>query len=166
MVEHIHVDALDPPHEPDVLAARRALPCRAEEQPVVAAHAHGGLSVPVDQQHDVLVHLAHQDHLRHLDGLRVGYAQTVDELHREVEPLHVAGDLRTPAVDDHRIHPHVLEQHHIAREVLLQRRVGHRRAPVLDHHRLAVELADVRQRLEKGGDVPHRARPLTTCTRS
>jgi hypothetical protein len=58
-------------------------------------------------------------------------------------------------VDDDGIHPDVLEQHHVPREVLLQPRVGHRGAAVLDHHGLAVELPDVRQGLEEGGDVPH-----------
>ena len=54
----------------------------------------------VDQQHDVLVDLADEHHLRDLDGRRVGHPQPVDELDREVEPLHVAGDLGTAAVDD------------------------------------------------------------------
>ena len=55
-----------------------------------------------------------------------------------------------------RVHADVLEQHDVARELLLERRVGHRRAAVLDHHRLAVELADVGQRLEQRGDVARR----------
>ncbi|HTX44847.1 MAG TPA: hypothetical protein VMD48_01050 [Solirubrobacteraceae bacterium] len=61
-------------------------------------------------------------------------------------------------MDDNRVHPDVLEQHDVTRELFLQRRVGHRRAAVLDHHRLAVELADVRQRLEQRRDVT--GRPL------
>ena len=146
---------LDPAHEADVLPARRGLAGSSEQQAVVAAQADRGLAVAVDQQHDVLVDLADQHHLRHLDGGRVGDAQTVDELHRQVEPLHVAGDLRSAAVDDHRVHPHVLEQHHVARELDLQARVDHRRAAVLDHHGPAVELPDVGQRLEQGGDVTH-----------
>ena len=72
---------------------------------------------------------------------------------REVEPLHVAGDLGTAAVDDDRVHADVLEQHDVARELLLELGVEHRRAAVLDHDRLAVELADVRQRLEQRLDV-------------
>ena len=51
--------------------------------------------------------------------------------------------------------PDVLQQHDVARELLAQRRVGHRRAAVLDDDGLAVELADVGQRLEQGGDVAH-----------
>ena len=101
------------------------------------------------QQHDVLVDLADQHHLRDLDGLRVGHAQPVDELDRQVEAPHVAGDVRAAAVHDHRVHPDVLEQHHVAGELLLERGVGHRRAAVLDHYGLAVELADVGQRLEQ-----------------
>jgi hypothetical protein len=51
--------------------------------------------------------------------------------------------------------PDVLEQHDVAREVLAQRRVAHRRAAVLDDHGAAVELADVGQRLEQRADVAH-----------
>ena len=84
------------------------------------------------------------------------HAQAADELDRQVEPLHVARDLRPAAVDDDRVHADVLEQHDVAREVLAQRRVLHRRAAVLDHDRLAVELPDVRERLEQRPDVSSR----------
>src|SRR3954447_11612455 len=79
-----------------------------------------------------------------------------DELDRHVEPLHVGGDVGAAAVDDDRVQADVLEQHHVAGEVLAQRRVGHRRAAVLDHDRPAVELPDVRERLQQRGDVPGR----------
>ncbi len=68
-------------------------------------------------------------------------------------------DLRAAAVHHHRVHADELEQHHVFREVLLQRRIGHRIAAVLDHDGLAVELADVGQGLGQdlglvaGGDV-------------
>ena len=51
--------------------------------------------------------------------------------------------------------PHVLQEHDVARELLAQRRVLHRRAAVLDDDRPPVELADVRQGLEEGLDVAH-----------
>ena len=57
--------------------------------------------------------------------------------HLEAEPLHVLGDLRAAAVDDHGVHADVLEQHDVGRERLAQRLLGHRRAAVLDHDRLA-----------------------------
>ena len=169
--QHVDVDALDPADEADVLAARRGLARGAEQQPVVAAQPDRGLAVAVEAQHDVLVDLAHQHHLRDLDGLGVRHPQAVDELHRQAEPLHVARDLRAAAVHDHRVHPDVLEQHDVARELLAQRGVVHRRAAVLDHHGLAVELADVGQRLEQRGDVAHALRVVRrravarSCTR-
>src|SRR3712207_7381662 len=43
----------------------------------------------------------------------------------------------------------VLDEHHVAGELLAQQRVLHRRAAVLDHHRAPVELADVRQGLDR-----------------
>ncbi len=83
----------------------------------------------------------------------VGDAQPADELDRQAEALHVGGDLRAAAVHDDRVHPDVLEQHDVARELLAQRRVLHRGAAVLDDDRAAVELADVGQRLEERADV-------------
>ena len=60
------------------------------------------------------------------------------------------------AVHDDRVQPDVLEQHDVAGELLAQRRVGHRRAAVLDDHRLAVELADVRAAPRAGCRRPSR----------
>jgi hypothetical protein len=99
--------------------------------------------------------LADQHHLGHLDRGLVGHAQAVDELHLHAQPLHIARDVGPAAVHDHRVEAHVLEQHHVARELLLELGVGHGRAAVLDHHGLAVEVADVRQRLQEGGYVSH-----------
>ena len=53
------------------------------------------------------------------------------------------------AVDDDRVQPHVLEQHHVGGERLAEGLVAHRGAAVLDHHRPAMELPDVRERLEQ-----------------
>ena len=76
-----------------------------------------------------------------------------DELDRQVERLHVARDLRPAAVDDDRVQADVLEQDDVAGEVLAQLGVGHRRAAVLDDDGAAVELPDVRERLEECPDV-------------
>jgi hypothetical protein len=111
--------------------------------------------VPVQAQDDVLVDLADEHHLRDLDGLGVGHAQPADELDRHVEALHEVRDLRPAAVHDDRVEPDVLQEHDVAREVLAQLRILHRRAAVLDDDRAAVELADVGQRLEEGLDVAH-----------
>jgi len=100
---------------------------------------------------------------KNVKDCRVGDTVTTPNALGQVEPLHVGGDLPAAPVHDDRIHSHVLEQHHVARELLAQPGIGHRRAAVLDHDRLAVELADVRERLEERGDVAHQ--PLTSCTR-
>ena len=131
-------------------------PCHgrdAEELAVVAREPHRRLPVAVDAHDDVLVDLADEDHLRHLDGVGVAHAQPADELDRHVEAVHVGRDVGPAAVDDDRVQPDVLQEHDVAREVLAQLRVGHRRPAVLDDDRLAVELPDVRERLEQGPDV-------------
>src|SRR4051794_8800546 len=153
VLEQIDVDALDRAHETNVLAARRRLAGHPEQRAVVPAQADGGLAVAVQAQHDVLVDLADEDHLGHLDRGLVGDPQAADELHREVQPLHVGGNVGPAAVDDDRVHADELEQHHVAGELLTQRRIDHRRAPVLDDDGLAVEVADVRQRLEERRDI-------------
>ena len=159
VVEDVDVDALDAPDEADVLAVRGGLARDAEQQAVVAAQPDRGLAVAVQAQDDVLVDLADEDHLGHLDGVGVADAQAADELHRQPEALHVGRDLRAAAVDDDRVDPDVLEQHDVARELLAQRRVLHRRAAVLDDDGAAVELADVGQRLEQRADVAHLGPP-------
>ena len=50
----------------------RRLADRGERAGVFARHAHGERAVPVDQPHDVLVHLAGQDHPDDLHGFRRG----------------------------------------------------------------------------------------------
>src|SRR5919198_5065750 len=155
VIEQPAVDALDAPDEAHVGPVRRRLAGDAEERAVVAADADRRLAVAVEAQDDVLVDLADEDHLGHLDGLGVADAQAADELDRQPEALHVARDLRAAAVHDDRVQADVLQQHDVASELLAQRRVLHRRAAVLDDDRLAVELPDVRKRLEKGPDVAH-----------
>ena len=162
MVDHANADPLDLADEADVARRRAPTASDAEQRAVVAREADRGLPMARDAQDDLLVHLADEHHLRDLDRLGVADPQPVDELHRQPEPLHVAGDLRAAAVDDDRVHSDVLEQHDIAREVLAQRLVDHRRAAVLDHDRLAVELPDVGQRLEQR--ATSRVGPLTSCT--
>ena len=141
-------DALDLADEAELvgLGVRADL----EQGAVLAREPDRGLAVAVEAHDDVGVDLAEQDHLRDLDGLGVGDAHALDEADLHPEPLHVLGDVRAAAVDDHRVQPDVLEQDDVGGEVLAQRLVAHRRAAVLDHHGLAVELPDVRQGLEEG----------------
>ena len=124
-----------------------------EQRPVLAREPDRGLAVAVEPLDDVGVDLAEQHHLRDLDRRRVGDPHALDERDLHPEPLHVLGDVGPAAVDDHRVQADVLEQDDVGRELVAQLLVGHRRAAVLDHHRAAVELADVGQRLEQRLDA-------------
>ena len=62
-----------------------------EQRAVLAGEADRGLAVAVEPLDDVGVELADQDHLRHLDRLRVGDPQALVEADLEPEPLHVLG---------------------------------------------------------------------------
>ena len=98
MVEDVDVDPLDRADEADLLGVgdRRDL----EQRAVLAGEPDRGLAVAVEPLDDFGVELADQDHLRHLDRLRVGDAQALVERDLEPEPVHVAGDLGAAAVDD------------------------------------------------------------------
>jgi hypothetical protein len=124
-----------------------------EQRPVLAPEPDRGLTVALQPGEDVGVDLAEQDHLRHLHRPLVRDPHALDELHLHPQPLHVFGDLGAAAVDDHRVHPDVLEQDHVGGERLAQLLVAHRSAAVLDHDRPPVELPDVREGLKQGRDV-------------
>ncbi|MCY1543390.1 hypothetical protein D9M68_792070 [compost metagenome] len=100
----------------------------------------------VDQVDDVLVHLAAQDHLHHVHGLRVGHAHAVDEVALDGQALEQVADLRAAAVHHHRVDADGLHQHHVAGEAGLQLIAFHGVAAVLDHQGLADEAADIGQR--------------------
>ena len=155
-MQHVDVDASDLADVADVLPARPRCLLAGEQGAVVPAEPDRGLAVSADAQHDVLVDLADEHHLRDLDGGVVGHAQTTHELDRHVELVHVRADCGSAAMDDHGVQAHVLEQHDVARELLAQRRIGHGRPAVLDDDCLAVELPDVRQCLQQHADVSHR----------
>jgi hypothetical protein len=119
----------------------------ADQAAVAPGQAHGLAAGGVDQADDVLLHLAGQHPLDHFHRLFVGDAHALDEGALLADLGQRLVDLRAAAVHHDGVHAHQLEQHHVLGKVLLQRRVGHRVAAVLDDQRLAVELADVGQRL-------------------
>jgi hypothetical protein len=151
--QQVHVHAVDLADVAEVHVVGRRHLADAEELAVVAADADRGLPVAVERQHDVLVLLADEHHLRDLDRGLVRDAQAAHELHVHAEPLHEARDHRAAAVHHDRVQAHVAQQHDVLREVVGEARVRHRRAADLDHDGLAVELADVRQGLEECPDA-------------
>jgi hypothetical protein len=106
---------------------------RADQAAVAPGQAHGLAAGGVDQAHDVLLHLAGQHPFDHFHRFGVGDAHALDEGALLAEALgQRVVDLRAAAVHHHRVHAHQLEQHHVLGKVLLQRRVGHGVAAVLD----------------------------------
>jgi hypothetical protein len=120
---------------------------RADQPAVAPGQPHRLAPGLVDQAHDVLLHLAGQHPLHHLHGLGIGHAHALDEGALLAQTVQRRLDLRPAAVHHHRVHAHQLEQHHVLGKVGLQGRVGHGVAAVLDDQRLAVEAADIGQRL-------------------
>src|ERR1700712_800332 len=122
---------------------------RTDQLRVFTGQADCAAAVTVDQVDDVLVDLAAQDHLYNVHGLGIGDAHAVDEMAFDGQALEQIANLRTAAVNDHRVDAHCLHQHDVAREAGFQLFALHGVAAVLDHQRLADEASDVRQRFGK-----------------
>ena len=94
-----------------------------------------------------MLHFTGQHPFHHFHGFGIGHAHALDELALLAQAVERRFDLRAAAVHHHRVHAHQLEQHHVFGKVGLQGGVGHGVAAVLDDHGLAMELANVGQRL-------------------
>lgn len=100
----------------------------------------------VDQVDDVLVHLAAEDHLHHVHGLRVSNAHAIDEVTLDRQALEQIADLRAATVHNYRVDPDSFHQHDVAGKAGFQLLAFHGIAAVLDHQRLADVASNVRQR--------------------
>ena len=96
-----------------------------------------------------LLHLAAQHHLDHVHGLGVGDAHALDELALLAELGQRVSICGPPPCTTTGFMPTSFSSTTSSREAVLQRRLGHGVAAVLDDDRLAVEPADVRQRLRQ-----------------
>jgi hypothetical protein len=124
---------------------------RAQQIAVLAGQTHGLAAEAVDPGHEVLLHLPGQDPLDDLHRLGIGDPQSVQEFGLLAHAAQRFVDLRSAAVHHDRLHAHQLEQYHVARKALLQLRVDHRVAAVLDNDRATVKALDVGQRLREDG---------------
>src|SRR5438309_767936 len=149
----LRIDALDLSHQPDVREAAVGLTVhalsRADHGAVLAGEPHGAAAVQVDQPDDLLVDLAHQHHLDDLHRLGIRHPHPAHEFRLLAQALHEGPDLRASAVDDHRPHPDQPEEEDVAGELLLEVGLLHGRAAILDDQGLALEGANIGQRLEQ-----------------
>ncbi len=121
------------------------------EVAVLAGQPHRIPPRLVDKGDDVLIDQPPQHHLHHIQRFIIGDPHALDELALLADPLQQLTDLRSTAVNHHRIHPDQFEQHHIARKFFLKRDFRHGISPVLDHDGLAMKTLDVGQRLDQNG---------------
>ena len=141
--DRLGVDLHHAAHE----AERRVQLFGDDAGPVLAGHAHGLAAEPVDRRHQVRVDLAGEDHLHDVHGLGVGHPQATAELGLDAQPVAERRDLGAAAMHQHGLHPDVAQQHEVQQRLvpaLLDRVAAH-----LDHHDLAVEPLDVRQRFDQ-----------------
>jgi hypothetical protein len=86
----------------------------------------------------------------------VGDADAVAELRLDAEAMQHGVDLRAAAVHEHEAQADAGEEHQVADHRRLQLRGLHRRAAVLDHHRLALEPLDEGERLRQDAHAVQR----------
>ena len=156
------IDRLHLAHQPDVHLGAVGHPVQPlvgpEQARVLAGEPHRAASVEIDETHDLLVDLPDQDHLDDLHRLLVGDAHAAHERGVLAEPLQQGPDLRTTAVDDDRPDADQPQQQDVLGELLLEVRLLHGRAPVLDHEGLALEGTDIGQRLDEQLGTLHQLR--------
>jgi hypothetical protein len=105
--------------------------------------------VAIQEVDDFHVDFSGQDHLYDLHGGFIGHSDSMPELGLDAQSIQHLVDLWPPAMNDHRVQADVLEQYDVLRESLLERRVRHRVAAVLDDDRLAPKCSDVGQCLDE-----------------
>src|SRR5690606_9932626 len=111
--------------------------------------SHSAAALAVDEVDDFLVDCAAQHHLDHVHGLGVGDPHAADKTALPPQALQQPANLRTAAVHDHRIDADQFHHHDVAGEAVLEVLGRHGMAAVLDHHGLAAEALDVRQRFDQ-----------------
>ena len=122
------VDLHDVAHEAQLLAALDALIDVGAD----AGQAHGLAADGVDAAHQLAVHLADEHRLHHMDDVRGGIAQAVDELHGDVQLLQHLVDAGAAPVAEDGLQPQQLEHHHVLEDGGLQLLIDHGVAAVLD----------------------------------
>ena len=149
------VDALNIPHLTHIVFLGRVLLvgqtqlARADHRAVTPCQSHRFAASCIDHPHNVLLHFTGEHPLHHFHGFGIGHPHALNELTLLAQAFEQGLDLRSATVHHHGIDAHQLQQHHVFGEVLLQCRVGHGVATVLDDHGLAMKLADVRQCLRQ-----------------
>ena len=136
-----------------------------DQMRVLAADPDCGATGTVDPGNQFLVDRP-QYHFGNFGRCCIGDPQPVDKFRFDAESIEHRTNLRTTAVDDHRIDANGFQQYDIFGKILRQRRVAHRMATIFHHEGLTGILLEIGQRLDKcfdlgehfwgGGVVGHR----------
>jgi hypothetical protein len=147
------VDLGDLAHKPEPFILRPG----NEQVAIETVDAGSERTVCVDETDDVGVDLSRQSGLHNPHRLSIRDPKTLEPLGFNSTLMHRFADTRSPAVDDHHVDSHVVEHRDVVGKRASQTLVHHRRAPVLDHNRLAAMCLDERHRLGEDPSLPHRA---------
>jgi hypothetical protein len=120
---------------------------------VLTGEADRPAAVLVDQADHLGPDLTDEDHPDDVDRLLGGHPQPAAELAGDTQSGEHRGDLRAAAVHDDREDAAGAEEDHVLGEGAPARVVDHGVAAVLDHHDVAVELLEPRQRAGEDGDL-------------
>ena len=121
----------------------------ANEPAITSRQAYRFTARLIDQAHNILLHLTSQHPFNHFHRFIVRHTHALNKFAFFTQAVQRRFNLRTPAVNDDRIHTHQLEQHDVFCKVRLQCWVRHGIATIFNDHGFAVKFPNVRQRLRQ-----------------
>ena len=152
---HTGIDAHNFTHKTDVMLDRWVghikhfqLLC-TNQATITPRQAHGFSACLVDQAHNILLHLTRKYPFNHFHRFFIRDTHTLDEAPFFAQTIQCGLNLRSTAMDNHRIHTDQFKQHHILRKIRLQCGIRHGITAILDDDGLAVKFPDVRQGLRE-----------------
>ena len=104
----------------------------------------------IDRLYDAFVHETGQDHFDHFDGCLIGHTLAVDELGFDTELIEHFVDHWPAAMHDYGLHPDLLHEHDVAREIIHRLVRAHGVAAKFDHDGRALVALQIGERLGKG----------------
>ena len=132
----------------DILSVSRCPSVNAKDGSILSADAHCLQACLFHHGYQSLVHPV-EHHLRDLDRIRIRHTQAAHKAGLQSDPSDPFCDLFPASVYDDRPEAHKFEQRHVPDHAFLQFMLNHGAPAVFYYDRLAMELADIRQRFDQ-----------------
>ena len=120
-----------------------------DQATILTAQADRLATLLIDLSHDLLVDFAHKNHLNDIHGGFIRHPHAIYKVRRNPHFLQDRSDLRTAAMDHHRMQAYKFHQGDITGKVLLETLINHGVPAVFDNDSLSVETTDIRKGLNE-----------------